>query len=136
MHHTVPHRLHQKSSQTIPFHLIKRGSQTACNRKLGYHDSCTLCRGCTLYPRVVISSLAKRLENLLFAILYTSFSVWPRDHYMPLQRLTPDRLSCFAIGFPLLRITLHPQAPFTIAKVSPCWVSLCTLRHLLHLAVS
>jgi hypothetical protein len=36
----------------------------------------------------VISSLAKRLENLLFAILYTSFGVWPRDHYMPLQRFT------------------------------------------------
>jgi hypothetical protein len=32
----------------------------------------------------VISSLAKRLENLLYAILYTSFGVWLRDHYMPL----------------------------------------------------
>jgi hypothetical protein len=29
----------------------------------------------TLYPRVVISSLAERLENLLFAVLYTSFGV-------------------------------------------------------------
>jgi hypothetical protein len=81
-------------------------------------------------------SLAKRLENLLFAILYTSFGVWPTDHYMPLQRLTPDGLSCFAIGFPLLGITQYPQAPFAIAKVSPYWVSLCTLRPLLHLAVS
>jgi hypothetical protein len=36
----------------------------------------------TLFPRVVISSLAKRLENLLFTILYASFGVWPRDHYM------------------------------------------------------
>jgi hypothetical protein len=34
----------------------------------------------------VISSLAKRLENVLFAILYTFFGVWTRDHYMPLQR--------------------------------------------------
>jgi hypothetical protein len=42
-------------------HLIKRGPQTACNRKLSYHDSCTLCKGSALYPRVVISSLAKRL---------------------------------------------------------------------------
>ncbi len=25
--------------------LVKRGSQTACNRKHGYHDSCTLCKG-------------------------------------------------------------------------------------------
>jgi hypothetical protein len=41
-----------------------------------------------LYPRVVISSLHERLENLIFAILYTSFGVWPRDHYMPLQRFT------------------------------------------------
>jgi hypothetical protein len=37
-----------------------------------------------LYSRVVISSLAKRLENLLFAIIYTFFGVWPGDHYMPL----------------------------------------------------
>jgi hypothetical protein len=41
-----------------------------------------------LYSRVVISSLRRRLEKLLFAILYTSFGVWPRDHYMPLQRFT------------------------------------------------
>jgi hypothetical protein len=26
-------------------HLIERGSQTACNRKLDYHDNCTLYRG-------------------------------------------------------------------------------------------
>jgi hypothetical protein len=26
-------------------HLIKRGSQTTCNHKLGYHDSCTLYGG-------------------------------------------------------------------------------------------
>jgi hypothetical protein len=39
-----------------------------------------------LYPRIVISSLCGRLENHLFAILYTSFGVWLRDHYMPLQR--------------------------------------------------
>jgi hypothetical protein len=58
-----------------------------------------------LYPRVVISSLRGQRENLLFAILYTSSGVWPRDHYMPLQRLTLDRMSCFAIGFPMLDIT-------------------------------
>jgi hypothetical protein len=109
MYHISPIKSWPNPSLLHPNHLIKRGSQTACNHKLGYHDSCTLCRGCTLYPRVVISSLAKWLENLLFAILYTSFGVWPRDHYMPLQRLTPDRLSCFAIGFPY-------------------WVSHCTLR--------
>jgi hypothetical protein len=42
----------------------------------------------TLYPPVVISLLAKRLENLLFVIPYTSLGVWPRDHNMPLQRST------------------------------------------------
>jgi hypothetical protein len=47
--------------QSHPIHLIKRGSQTARNRKLDYHDSSTLCKGSALYPRVVISSLAKRL---------------------------------------------------------------------------
>jgi hypothetical protein len=53
---------------------------------------------------------------------------------MPLQRLTLDRMSCFAIGFPLLGTTEYPQAPFTVAKVSPYWVQQNTLRPLLHLA--
>jgi hypothetical protein len=46
---------------------------------------------------------------------------------MPLRRLTPDRMSCFAIGFPLLGTTEYPQAPFAIAKVSPSWVQQNTL---------
>jgi hypothetical protein len=29
-----------------------------------------------------------RVENLLLAILYTSFGICPRDHYMLLQRFT------------------------------------------------
>jgi hypothetical protein len=36
----------------------------------------------------VISSLAKQLEKPSFCHSYTSFSVWPRDHYMSLQRFT------------------------------------------------
>jgi hypothetical protein len=44
------------------------------------------------------------------------------DHYMPLQRLTLDRMSCFAIGLPLLCTTEYPHAPFVVAKVSPYWV--------------
>jgi hypothetical protein len=36
-------------------------------------------------------------------------------------------MSCFAIGFPLLGITVYPQAPFAIAKVSPSWVQQNTL---------
>jgi hypothetical protein len=63
-------------------------SQTACNRKHSYHDSCTLCRGSALYPRVVISSLAKRLWIPHFCHDYTSSGVWPRDDYMLLQRST------------------------------------------------
>jgi hypothetical protein len=75
-------------SHSHPNHLIKRGSQTACNRNLGYHDSCTLCKGSTLYPRVVISSLAKWLQKPPFCHSYTSFGVWSRDHYIMLQRCT------------------------------------------------
>jgi hypothetical protein len=59
--------------------------------------------------------------------------VRPRDHYMPLQRLTLDHMSCFATGFPLLGTIEYPQAPFTIAKFSPYWVQQNTLRPLLHL---
>jgi hypothetical protein len=88
----------------------------------------------TLYPRIVTSSLCGRLENLLFAILYTSFAVWPRDHYMSLQRLNLERMSCFAIGFPLLDITQYPHALFAVAKVSPYWISHNILMPLWHLA--
>jgi hypothetical protein len=85
---TPIHMIYNKTIPTIPYHtiphhLVKRGSQTTCNCKHDYHDSCTLCKLSALYPRVVISSMAERLENLIFAILYTSFGVWPRDHYMP-----------------------------------------------------
>jgi hypothetical protein len=38
---------------------------------------------------------------------------------MPLQRLTLDRMSCFANGFPLLGTTEYPHATFTVANVSP-----------------
>jgi hypothetical protein len=53
---------------------------------------------------------------------------------MPLQRLTLDHMSCFAIGFPLLGTIEYPHAPFTVAKVSPYWVQPNTLRPLLNLA--
>jgi hypothetical protein len=75
-----------------------------------------------MYPRVVISLLHGRLKNLLFVIPYTSFGVWPRYHYMPLQRSTLDRMSSFALGFPLLDITQYPRASFTVAKISPYWI--------------
>jgi hypothetical protein len=62
------------------------------------------------------------------------YSVRPGDHYMPLQRLTLDHMSCFAIGLPLLGTTEYPQAPFAVANVSQYWVQQNTLRPLLHLA--
>jgi hypothetical protein len=49
-----------------------------------------------LYPRVVISSTAKRVEKSPFCHSYTSFGAWPRDHYMPLQRFTMGRMSGLA----------------------------------------
>jgi hypothetical protein len=93
MDHTNPYDLHQ-NIPTIPYpnHLIWGGSQTACNLKLGYHDSCTLCKGSTLYPRILISSLIGQLESLLYAILYTSIGIWLIDHYMLLQRFTICRI--------------------------------------------
>jgi hypothetical protein len=48
----------------------------------------------TMYPRVVISLLAKRLEKPPFCHSYTSFGAWPRDLYMLLQRFTMGHMSC------------------------------------------
>jgi hypothetical protein len=45
-----------------------------------------------MYPRVVILSLAKRLEKPPFCHSYTSLGVWPRDHYISLQRFTMGRM--------------------------------------------
>jgi hypothetical protein len=45
-----------------------------------------------MYPRVVISSLAKLLEKPPFCHSYTSLGVWPRDQYMLLQRFTTGRM--------------------------------------------
>jgi hypothetical protein len=74
-----------------------------------------------LYPRVVISSLAERLENLLFAILHTVFGVWSRDHYMPLQMFTMGHMPGLAkvvcgtkamLRFPgVVHSTTAPLAP-------------------------
>jgi hypothetical protein len=49
-----------------------------------------------LYPQVVISSLAKRLEKPPFCHSYTSFGALPRDHYMSLQRFTMGHMPSFA----------------------------------------
>jgi hypothetical protein len=99
--------LSPKSIPTI-IHLISRGSQTVCNRKLSYQDSCTLYKGGTLYLWVVISLLRGRLENLIFAILYTSFGVWHRNHYMLLQRSTTG--VCHAL------LWFPTKAPLTVVE--------------------
>jgi hypothetical protein len=43
-----------------------------------------------LYPQVVISSLAKRLEEPPFCHSYTYFGARPRDRNVLLQRFTMD----------------------------------------------
>jgi hypothetical protein len=49
-----------------------------------------------LYPRVVISSLAKRLENLLFAILTPLLVYGPEITTCRLQRFTMGHMSGLA----------------------------------------
>jgi hypothetical protein len=103
-----------------PNQLIERGSQTACNRKLGYHDSCTLCKGSAMYPRLVISSLVKRLEKPTFCHSYTSFGAWPRDHYMPLQMST-IRVCHALLQIPQQRALLAmPRISQQRAPLAPC----------------
>jgi hypothetical protein len=69
----------------------------------------------TLYPRVVISSLTKRLEKPHFYHSYISFGVWPRDHYMTLQRFTIGRM----LGLPkVVRDTTAPLAPYEPRRVT------------------
>jgi hypothetical protein len=49
-----------------------------------------------MYPWVVISSLAKRLEKPPFCHSYTPFGIRPKDHYTSLQRFTMGRMPCSA----------------------------------------
>jgi hypothetical protein len=67
-----------------------------------------------LYPRIVISSLARRLDNLLFATLYTSFGVWPRDHYMLLKGLQQEyAMLCYSF------LTKSPTCSANVSKQRP-----------------
>jgi hypothetical protein len=82
----------------------------------------------TLYPWVVISLLAKRVEKPPFYHSYTSFGVWPRDHYIPLKRFTMDRMPDLAKGvcgtIAMLRFlgvvcnTMTPLAPCEPRRVT------------------
>jgi hypothetical protein len=102
-----------------PNHLIKRGSLTTCNHKLGYHDSCTLCKGIALYPQVVISSLAKRLWKPPFCHSYSSFGVWPRDYYKPLERSTTG-VCHVLLWFLNKRSPLVVLRSLQVAPLAPC----------------
>jgi hypothetical protein len=61
----------------------------------------------TLYPWVVISSLAKWLEKSHFCHSYTSFGAWPRDHYMLSQRFTIDHMPGLAKVVPSTLVMLR-----------------------------
>jgi hypothetical protein len=123
--HTTPQRLHHKpypklfNTQTIQSSEVPRPLVTSISAIMIVVHSAKLS---TLYPCVVILLLIRRLENLLFVFLYTSYGLWPRDHCMFLQRSTLDRMSCFSVCFPLLGMTQYAKAPFAFAMVSPYWV--------------
>jgi hypothetical protein len=76
----------------------------------------------TLYPRVVTSSLAKRLEKPPFCHSYTSFGVWPRDHYMLLQRFTMGRMPCLAkvVHGTIAMLRIPKVVRGTMAPLAPC----------------
>jgi hypothetical protein len=86
---------------------------------LGCHDSCTLYKGSALYPRVVISSLAKRLENLLFAILTLPLvhgSEITTYHYKGL--LQKYVMLCY--GFPIKGPACSANHSLAKAPLAPC----------------
>jgi hypothetical protein len=82
----------------------------------------------TLYPRVVISSLAKRLEKPPFCHSYTSFGVWHKNHYILLQRFTMGHMpgldkvvrgTIAMLRFPrVVRETTAPLAPCEPRRVT------------------
>jgi hypothetical protein len=81
-----------------------------------------------LYPRVVISLLAKRLEKPLFCHSYTSFGVWPRDYYMLLQRFTMGCMLGLAkvVRGTIATLRFPGVVHNTTAPIAPCepwWVT-------------
>jgi hypothetical protein len=74
-----------------------------------------------LYPRVVISSLAKWLEKPPFFHSSTCFGVWHRDHYMPLQRFTIGRMpSCANVVCSIIALLRFPGSHGTMTPLAPC----------------
>jgi hypothetical protein len=75
-----------------------------------------------MYPRVVISLQAKRLEKPPFYHSYTSFGVWPRDHYMLLQRFTMGRMPGLAkvVCYIIAMLSFPRVVRGTMAPLTPC----------------
>jgi hypothetical protein len=75
-----------------------------------------------LYQRVVISSLAKRLEKPPFCHSYPFFGVWPRDHYMPLQRFPMGRMPGLAkvVRGTIAMLRFPTVVHGTTAPLAPC----------------
>jgi hypothetical protein len=76
----------------------------------------------TLYPRVVILSLAKRLEKPPFCHFYTSFVVWPRDYYISLQRFTMGRIPDLAkiVRSTIVMLRFPEVVRSTTTPLTPC----------------
>jgi hypothetical protein len=94
-------------------HLIERGSQTACNRKLGYHDSCTLYRA--LYPRVVISSPFSDYRTSMLPCRRSTITVpWckARRSLHAFTNINPRSYVLLCHRFPLVGYNRIPSGPF------------------------
>jgi hypothetical protein len=95
--------------------LIERGSHTACNRKLDYHDSCTLCRG--KYPVPTSSDFItfRRLENLHVAMPPNIIALpWyeTKRSLHAFIKVNPRSYVLFCHRFPLIGYNRIPSGPF------------------------
>jgi hypothetical protein len=111
MDHTVPHRLYQKSIQTIQNHLILRGSQTALNHELDIMIVVHIAMFSTQYPQIAISPLAKRLENLLFPFFTLPLLYGPQ--------IATHRHKGFILEYVMLCYDFITKSPACSAKDSP-----------------
>jgi hypothetical protein len=114
---TTNHKVPQDSKplpKTNSQILILGGSHTTSDQEHDYYNNFTLYKCCTMYPRIVISSLIKWLENLLTTIFYTAYGV-SKDHYMSLQRIFLGCMSC------------HAKVSSYRGPLSPCGSKVTTL---------
>jgi hypothetical protein len=73
MDHTNPYDLHQNHSNHLtPYHLVKEDPRPLIIVSTTVMTVVHFIKVSTIYPQVVISSLAKRLEKPLFAIVTLS----------------------------------------------------------------